>query len=128
MRTSRPMTVSLPPEMVRTLDKVRRLESRTRSELVREALRTYFSRRPLLEASVPPVRTQAPRRAKARSAYEPLAAVGEPRPVLTVLGGADRARLRKQLKEGAIRNAKRSLEMAREWSLLEDEAWERSRR
>lgn len=37
------MTISLPPAMVREVDKVRKAESRTRSELVREALRHYFS-------------------------------------------------------------------------------------
>lgn len=39
------MTISLPPAMVRQFDQVRRAESRTRSELVREALRAYFERR-----------------------------------------------------------------------------------
>lgn len=36
------MTVSLPPEMVEEIEKIRKVEHRTRSELVREALRTYF--------------------------------------------------------------------------------------
>ncbi|MBI3305481.1 ribbon-helix-helix protein, CopG family [Candidatus Parcubacteria bacterium] len=44
MRTHRTMTVSLPPEMVADIEKVRRTERRTRSELVREALRVYFDR------------------------------------------------------------------------------------
>ena len=39
------MTVSLPPTMVDEFEKVRKAENRTRSELVREALRTYFSQR-----------------------------------------------------------------------------------
>jgi Arc/MetJ-type ribon-helix-helix transcriptional regulator len=39
------MTVSLPPEMLRQFEAVRQKESRTRSELVREALRTYFEDR-----------------------------------------------------------------------------------
>jgi metal-responsive CopG/Arc/MetJ family transcriptional regulator len=39
------MTVSLPPALVRQFERVRRAESRTRSELVREALRAYFERR-----------------------------------------------------------------------------------
>ena len=44
------MTVSLPPAMVRQFEKVRKAENRTRSELVREALRTYFDRRfPVVE-------------------------------------------------------------------------------
>ncbi len=42
MRTTEIMTVSLPPAMVRQFEEVRKKESRTRSELVREALRTYF--------------------------------------------------------------------------------------
>ena len=35
-------SVSLPPEMAARLEEVRREEHRTRSELVREALRHYF--------------------------------------------------------------------------------------
>jgi metal-responsive CopG/Arc/MetJ family transcriptional regulator len=36
------MTISLPPALVRQFEEVRKVESRTRSELVREALRAYF--------------------------------------------------------------------------------------
>ena len=43
MRTTSTMTISLPPTMVEEFEKVRKAENRTRSELVREALRTYFS-------------------------------------------------------------------------------------
>jgi predicted transcriptional regulator len=39
------MTVSLPPEMLTRFETVRKAESRTRSELVREALRAYFEAR-----------------------------------------------------------------------------------
>jgi predicted transcriptional regulator len=50
MRTTQTMTISLPPAMVRQFEQVRRAESRTRSELVREALRAYFERRyPVVE-------------------------------------------------------------------------------
>jgi metal-responsive CopG/Arc/MetJ family transcriptional regulator len=42
MRTRQTMTVSLPPAMVRQVEQVRKVEHRTRSELIREALRTYF--------------------------------------------------------------------------------------
>ncbi len=50
MRTTQTMTVSLPPALVRQFEEVRKKESRTRSELVREALRVYFeSRYPLAE-------------------------------------------------------------------------------
>jgi CopG family transcriptional regulator/antitoxin EndoAI len=41
-RTSSTLSVSLPPEMARILDRVRRSEHRTRSEVVREALRQYL--------------------------------------------------------------------------------------
>ena len=50
MRTTETMTVSLPPALVRQFEEVRKKESRTRSELVREALRAYFeSRYPAVE-------------------------------------------------------------------------------
>ena len=39
------MTISLPPAMLRQFEEVRKRESRTRSELVREALRMYFEQR-----------------------------------------------------------------------------------
>ena len=39
------MTISLPPAMARQLEKVRKQEHRTRSELMREALRRYFDSR-----------------------------------------------------------------------------------
>jgi len=51
MRTTETMTVSLPPALVRQFEEVRKIEFRTRSELVREALRVYFeSRYPAVEA------------------------------------------------------------------------------
>src|ERR1700738_2111122 len=45
MRTTQIMSISLPPAMVRQFEEVRKKESRTRSELVREALRAYFDER-----------------------------------------------------------------------------------
>jgi predicted transcriptional regulator len=45
MRTTQTMTISLPPAMVRQVEQIRKAESRTRSELVREALRAYFEQR-----------------------------------------------------------------------------------
>src|SRR5438445_8464814 len=52
MRTTQTMTVSLPPTLVRQFEEVRKRESRTRSELVREALRAYFeSRYPAVPAT-----------------------------------------------------------------------------
>lgn len=44
--------MALPPAILRNLDRVGAVESRTRSELVREALHTYFNLRfPVVEAS-----------------------------------------------------------------------------
>jgi len=45
MRTTETMTVSLPPALLAQFEEVRKKESRTRSELVREALRVYFESR-----------------------------------------------------------------------------------
>lgn len=42
-RTTITFTMSLPPEMAAELEKTMAREHRTRSELVREALRRYFS-------------------------------------------------------------------------------------
>jgi len=39
------MSISLPPALLRQFEEVRKKESRTRSELVREALRAYFEER-----------------------------------------------------------------------------------
>ncbi len=38
------MTISLPPKLVREVDRKARFEGRSRSELVREALRQYLNR------------------------------------------------------------------------------------
>jgi metal-responsive CopG/Arc/MetJ family transcriptional regulator len=45
MRTTNTLTISLPPAMVRQMEKVQKEENRTRSELVREAWRHYFESR-----------------------------------------------------------------------------------
>jgi predicted transcriptional regulator len=45
MRTTKTMTISLPPEFIRQFEAVRKAESRTSSELVRKALRQYFENR-----------------------------------------------------------------------------------
>ena len=47
MRESTIFTVSLPPAMARQVEKAMKTEHRTRSELVREALRVYFDVRVL---------------------------------------------------------------------------------
>ena len=45
MRSRRAVTISLPPEMLKQMEKVRKAEHRTTSELVRDAWRTYFAMR-----------------------------------------------------------------------------------
>ena len=45
MRTTDTFTISLPPAMLKQLEKVRHEENRTRSELMREALRQYIEGR-----------------------------------------------------------------------------------
>jgi metal-responsive CopG/Arc/MetJ family transcriptional regulator len=51
------MTVSLPVEMMEQVERVRKAEHRTRSELVREALRTYIDTRfPAVTPSVEDIR------------------------------------------------------------------------
>ncbi len=52
MRTTESITVSLPPAILTGLDRLGAADKRTRSELVREALRTYLNLRfPVVEAS-----------------------------------------------------------------------------
>ena len=45
MRTRATMTISLPRPMIEQVERVRKTEHRTRSELIREALRAYFTAR-----------------------------------------------------------------------------------
>ncbi len=42
-RNTKTITISLPPQLVAELDRVRERENRTRSEILREALRRYIS-------------------------------------------------------------------------------------
>jgi metal-responsive CopG/Arc/MetJ family transcriptional regulator len=44
-RTRDTMTISLPPAMLAKIERARRVEDRTRSELVREAIRAYLEKR-----------------------------------------------------------------------------------
>jgi CopG family transcriptional regulator/antitoxin EndoAI len=43
MRTTKVMTLSLPPEMVKEVERLTKEEKRTKSELFREALRKYIN-------------------------------------------------------------------------------------
>lgn len=45
MRTTRTWTISLPPRLVREAERTAKEENRTKSELVREALRMYLEER-----------------------------------------------------------------------------------
>src|SRR5256885_17100146 len=65
MRQSVTFTVSLPPAMCRQVERAMKAEHRTRSELVREALRTYLS------AGLSPA--EQPTRAEARAYREGMA-------------------------------------------------------
>lgn len=65
MRTRETMTISLPPKMIKHVELVRRAEHRTRSELVREALRTYFASRQIPEAMASPAEVRDIRRGRA---------------------------------------------------------------
>jgi len=69
MRTREAMTISLPPEMLKEVERVRKLEHRTRSERMREALRLYFN--PELAARIARLPVYTPKRATSRSSTEP---------------------------------------------------------
>src|SRR6266851_4424374 len=43
MRKTELLVASIPPAMMREVERLKKAEHRTRSELVREALRTYFT-------------------------------------------------------------------------------------
>ena len=45
MRTSRILSLSLPPDLIREAERIAKQEGRTKSELFREALRRYIEER-----------------------------------------------------------------------------------
>jgi len=65
MRTRQTITISLPPEMAEQVESAMKAEHRTRSELVREALRTYISIRFLPQESPTSSELRAIRRGEA---------------------------------------------------------------
>jgi predicted transcriptional regulator len=67
MRTTDTMTISLPPAMVKQMEKVQKEEHRTRSELLREAWRQYFESR---YAFYYPTRAEAAAIRKGRAEFE----------------------------------------------------------
>ena len=66
MRTTEIITISLPPEMLAQFEEVRKREFRTRSELMREALRVYFETR---YPAVPPDKAELAALRRGRAAY-----------------------------------------------------------
>ena len=44
------------------------------------------------------------------------------------VGARGRAKLRRRLREGAVRRAERDLQVVADWSSLDEEAWQRSKR
>jgi metal-responsive CopG/Arc/MetJ family transcriptional regulator len=67
MRTTATLTISLPPAMAKQMEKVRKQEHRTRSELLREAWRHYFESRYGVET---PTKTELAAIRKGRSAVK----------------------------------------------------------
>ena len=65
MRETVTFTVSLPPAMAREVERAMKSEHRTRSELVREALRTYLSARLAPAEILAPAEARAYRRGMA---------------------------------------------------------------
>lgn len=65
MRTRRTFTISLPPAMADQVEKTMKAEHRTRSELVREALRTYIGIRQFPEEAPTAAELRAIRRGRA---------------------------------------------------------------
>lgn len=65
MRETVTFTVSLPPAMSKQVEKAMKAEHRTRSELVREALRVYFSAHLIPTEQPTPAEARAYRRGMA---------------------------------------------------------------
>jgi predicted transcriptional regulator len=62
MRETMTFSVSLPPAMAKQVEQTMKAEHRTRSELVREALRVYFSARLIAVERPTPAEARAHRR------------------------------------------------------------------
>jgi predicted transcriptional regulator len=73
-RATATFSISVPPEMAGEIERVRRAEHRTRSELVREALRHYIR-----AASVRAVRERMAALPEADAAPDEIAAIAEGR-------------------------------------------------
>ena len=93
------MTISLPRAMASTVEAVSKAEHRTRSEVVREALRSYLP---------------------CRAAQASIATASA---VINDLGFPNRATLARALKQGANSRSARDRAIAAEWFPIDDEAW-----
>ena len=84
MRETTTFSVSLPPAMAKQIEQAMKAEHRTRSELVREALRVYFSAR--LISNEAPTATEARAHRRGLAAYKR----GDYVTLETYLNGMDR--------------------------------------
>ena len=67
MRTTEIISISLPPALRQQFEEVRKKESRTKSELMREALRVYFDTR---YPEVTPTKAERTALRRGRAAYK----------------------------------------------------------
>ena len=65
MRTQQSITISVPPKMAAQAEETTKIEHRTRSELIREALHTYFAIRRIPEEIPTAAELRAIRRGEA---------------------------------------------------------------
>jgi predicted transcriptional regulator len=101
MRTTQTMTVSIPPALIRQFEEVRKKESRTRSELVREALRAYFESR---YPEVTPTKEELAALRRGRAAFQR----GDVMPLKKFLHDMESADHRASAKRTQKNSAKRS--------------------
>lgn len=100
MRTTEIMTISLPPALVRQFEVVRKKESRTRSELVREALRAYFDAR---YPAVQPTKAELAVLRRGRAAFQRGDAVSLTKFLRNVESSSHRTRTKRVSKPAAKR-------------------------
>ncbi len=117
MRTTKVLSLSLPPGLVKEAERIAKEEGRTKSELFREALRRYIQARKLPGLQQYEAR-QAQKLGIKETDVERL--VEEYR--------IERAGIKEQLKEGAIRRADRDRQLAEEWFPLEEETWPKNKK
>ena len=92
------MTISLPPEMMKQVERVRKTEHRSRSEVMREALRLYFN--PELAARIARLPVYTPTAAERRAIEKGRAEIarGEYLTIDELFHGLDRPRRKARAK------------------------------